>query len=120
MVQSLVSGSKNAVQRPVPHASREAVALIAAVAALFVLALVLAPRSSAIVPPTDCGTMIVKGKRYVIKADQLRCVTAKSHAKRYLSTHTKPQGYACRDFGAETKLKFRCSRGIKVFFAIRH
>ncbi|MDX6679246.1 MAG: hypothetical protein QOE31_3298, partial [Solirubrobacteraceae bacterium] len=26
----------------------------------------------------------------------------------------------CHTYGRETKLKFRCSRGIKVFFAIRH
>ena len=75
--------------------------------------------SAAIVPPSDCGRMTVKAKRYTIKADQLRCVTARSHAQRYLSTHRRPRGYTCRDFGRETKLKFRCSRGIKVFFAIR-
>jgi hypothetical protein len=80
----------------------------------------LAPSAPAIVPPTDCGTMVVRAKRYVIKADQIRCTTARTHARRYLTSHTKPQGYTCRDFGAETKLKFRCSRGIRVFFAIRH
>jgi hypothetical protein len=75
--------------------------------------------SAAIVPPTDCGVITVKGKRYDIKADQLRCKTAKPYASKYLSTHRRPTGYTCRDFGKETKLKFRCSRGIKVFFAIR-
>ena len=79
----------------------------------------LAPAGLAIVPPSDCGTMTVKAKRYSIKADQLRCATARSHAKRYLSSQIKPSGYRCRNFGAETKLKFRCSRSAKVFFAIR-
>ncbi|MDX6677270.1 MAG: hypothetical protein QOE31_1322, partial [Solirubrobacteraceae bacterium] len=39
--------------------------------------LALAPLSAAIVPPTDCGSIRVSGKRYTIKADQLRCRTAK-------------------------------------------
>lgn len=80
---------------------------------------VFAPHSIAIVPPTDCGALTVKAKRYTIKADQLRCVTARAHAKRYLSGAIRPSGYTCRNYGAETKLKFRCSRGVKVFFAIR-
>jgi len=92
--------------------------VLALVMALGTLA-VLAPHGSAIVPPRDCGTLTVNAKRYVIKADQLRCSSAKAHARRYLLTRSKPSGYMCRDFGAETKLKFRCSRGIKVFFAIR-
>lgn len=79
----------------------------------------LAPHSIAIVPPTDCGAMTVRAKRYTIKTDQLRCLTARSHAKRYLSSAIKPSGYTCRNYGAQTKLKFRCSRGVKVFFAIR-
>jgi hypothetical protein len=78
-----------------------------------------APRAGAIVPPSDCGTIVVKGKRYNVKADQLRCAPSRTYARRYLSSHRRPSGYRCRDFGSETKLKFRCSRGIKVFFAIR-
>lgn len=92
-----------------------AFALVMAVAAPAAVA----PHSVAIVPPAECGTMTVKAKRYTIKADQLRCPVARLHAKRYLSRATKPSGYTCRDYGAETKLKFRCSRGVKVFFAIR-
>ncbi len=79
----------------------------------------LAVPSAAIVPPTDCGVITVNHKRYNIKADQLRCKTAKPYASKYLSTHRRPSGYTCHDYGKETKLKFRCSRGIKVFFAIR-
>ncbi len=87
--------------------------------ALTIACAALATPSGAIVPPTDCGNVTVKGKRYNIKADQLRCSTAKPHATRYLSTHRRPTGYTCRDYGSQTKLKFRCSRGVKVFFAIR-
>lgn len=78
-----------------------------------------APHGVAIVPPRDCGKLTVKAKRYAVKADQLRCSTARVHARRYLSTHRRPSGYRCRDYGPETKLKFRCARAIKVFFAIR-
>ena len=82
------------------------------------LAVAAAPAGS-IVPPTDCGMQSVKGKRYQIKADQLRCTTAKRHSRRYLSERTRPSGYRCRNYGSETKLKFRCSKGIHVFFAIK-
>ena len=94
---------------------RPVLALVVAVATLGVLA----PDGPAIVPPSDCGRLTVKSKRYTIKADQLRCRSAKAYARRYLLKRSKPSGYTCRNFGAETKLKFRCSRGIKVFFAIR-
>ena len=85
-----------------------------------VLAVVLSLGSAqAIVPPRDCGMTTVKGQRYNIKADQLRCSTAKPHARRYLSTRRKPSGYRCKNYSGSTKLKFRCSRGDKVFFAIK-
>jgi hypothetical protein len=98
--------------RAIPRTCLTALALAATCAAI-------AAPSAAIVPPTDCGIITVKGKRYDIKADQLRCTTAKPWASRYLSSRKRPSGYTCRNFGSETKLKFRCSRGIKVFFAIR-
>jgi hypothetical protein len=75
--------------------------------------------AQAIVPPQDCGTTTVKGKRYSIKADQIRCSTAKPHARRYLRTGRRPSGYRCKSYGSSTKLKFRCERGVKVFFAIK-
>ena len=74
----------------------------------------------AIVPPKNCGMERVSGHRYQIKADQLRCTTAKRYSRTYLATGHRPRGYRCRNFRAsDTKLKFRCSRSIKVFFAIR-
>ena len=100
---------------PTPRA-RLAAAALALACGLFAA---FAPAGRAIVPPADCGIVKVDGKRYAVKADQLRCRTAKPHASRYLSTHRRPSGYTCRDFSRATKLKFRCSRGIKVFFAIR-
>lgn len=77
------------------------------------------PAAQAIVPPVDCGMTTVKGKRYNIKADQIACRTAKPHARRYLSTGRRPSGYRCRSYSGSTKLKFRCARGVRVFFAIK-
>ena len=89
------------------------------IAGVLALALLVAPGAPATVPPKNCGKMSVSGKRYQIKADQIRCATAKSHARRYLRTHDRPSGYRCNDFGSSTKLKFRCSKGNRVFFAIK-
>ncbi len=100
---------------PISRARHATTALVVT----FAMLAAFASRGHAIVPPADCGRITVKAKRYTIKTDQLRCSTARSHATRYLSTHTRPRGYTCRDYGADTKLKFRCSRGVKVFFAIR-
>jgi len=80
---------------------------------------VIASGAGATVPPKNCGTMTVKSKRYQIKADQMRCATAKTYSRRYLSRHARPSGYRCTDFSSSTKLKFRCAKGVRVFFAIR-
>lgn len=75
----------------------------------------------AIVPPKDCGYVAVHAKRYNIKADQLACTTARRYSKNYLiSVKRKPTGYRCTRYtSAETKLKFRCVKGTRTFFAIR-
>ena len=75
--------------------------------------------AAAIVPPKNCGKLEANGKRYNIKADQMRCRTARKYARRYLTSGHKPRGYSCRNYGRETKIKFRCSKSIKVVFAIR-
>ena len=76
--------------------------------------------ANAIVPPKNCGMQTVSGKRYQIKADQLRCRTAKRYSRTYLSSARRPAGYHCKNYRAsETKLKFRCAKSIRVFFAIR-
>ena len=92
----------------------------AKVLALAVTALALsAVAAAAIVPPRNCGMQTVSSKRYQIKADQMRCPTAKSYSRRYLSAGRRPQGYRCRNYDRSTKLRFRCAKGVRVFFAIR-
>jgi hypothetical protein len=75
--------------------------------------------AGAIVPPRNCGFMTVKSHRYNVKADQVRCRRAREYTRDYLRTHDRPSGYSCRNYDASTAMKFRCTRGIKVFFAIR-
>lgn len=94
-------------------------ALAALTAALLVGVAAAGPPAGAVVPPTDCGTLSVDGKRYTVKADQLRCADARSHTRRYLGERRRPAGYRCRDYTSSTKLRFRCSKGVRVFFAIR-
>jgi hypothetical protein len=94
-----------------------AVGIAAAVA--FAAFAAFAVEAGATRPPRNCGMMTVKSKRYQIKADQIRCTRAKTYSRRYLSRHARPASYSCRDFGSGTKLKFRCSSGKRVFFAIR-
>ena len=88
---------------------------------LAVIALALsAGGASAIVPPKNCGMQSVSGKRFQIKADQMRCTTAKRYSRTYLAEGRRPSGYSCNNYRAsDTKLKFRCAKGIRVFFAIR-
>ena len=94
--------------------------ILVLVAAALALAVVFAPSQAwAPVPPKNCGMLASKGKRYNIKADQMRCRTARKHSRRYLASHRKPRGYSCRDYGRGTSIKFRCSKGQRVIFAIR-
>ena len=95
--------------------SRYLLGLVAALA----LAAVVAPSTGAIVPPKNCGMMTVNGRDYQIKADQMRCDTARTYSRRYLRSHTRPSGFRCHDYSSGTKLKFRCSKNIRVFFAIK-
>ena len=90
-----------------------------AIAGILALALFVSAGATATVPPKNCGKLSVSGKRYQIKADQMRCTTAKTYSRRYLSSHDKPSGYRCNNYGASTKLKFRCSKCVRVFFAIK-
>ena len=90
------------------------VALAVALAAVFATAV-----ASATVPPRNCGALKVGSRSYIIKADQIRCSTAKADAKAYLVSRKVPRGFSCRNFTG-SKMTFRCSRRIQVFFAIRH
>jgi hypothetical protein len=94
---------------------------VAAAGALiaFAAAAVSGTGAGATVPPKNCGMMTVKSKRYQIKADQMRCSTAKTYSRRYLTRHARPSGYRCTDFTSSTKLKFRCAKRVRVFFAIK-
>jgi hypothetical protein len=78
-----------------------------------------APPASAVVPPTNCGNVKVKGDKFNVKADQIRCKKAKRFAVDYLKHKDHPRGYKCENYGAGTRIEFRCAKGIKVFFAIR-
>jgi hypothetical protein len=91
----------------------------AALLLAFGICAVAGPSAGATVPPRNCGIMIVESKRYQIKADRMRCTTAKTYSRRYLSSHSRPSGYRCSDFAGSTKLKFRCAKGVRVFFAIK-
>jgi hypothetical protein len=84
-----------------------------------VLALTLAPSGAgAIVPPRNCGMLEVGGARYNIKADQIRCRPARKYSKRYLQSGWRPSGYSCRRYSGSA-LRFRCTKGIRSYFAIR-
>jgi hypothetical protein len=89
--------------------------------AVLALAVAFAPSQAwAPMAPKNCGTLSAKGKRYQVKADQIRCDTARRQAARYLRHGTKPRGYSCKSYSAsETSIKFRCTKGVRVVFAIR-
>jgi len=94
--------------------------ILVVVTAALSLVVVLAPSPAwAPVPPRNCGMLEKGSKRFNIKADQLRCRTARRYARRYLTSHDRPRGFTCRDYGGGTSIKFRCSKGQKVIFAIR-
>ena len=97
------------------HVRRSFTVCALAVALVAVLATAVA---SATVPPRNCGDLKVGTRNYTIKADQIRCSTAKTDAKAYLVSRKVPRGFACRTFTG-SKMTFRCSRKVQVFFAIR-
>jgi hypothetical protein len=75
--------------------------------------------SPAPVTPVNCGLITVQGKKMQIKADQVRCTTAKKWARRYLESRWRPSGYSCRNGSSSTKLKFRCWKRQRTYFAIK-
>ena len=94
------------------------IAAVVALVAMLATTLVVVAGAGATVPPKNCGTMVVKGRTYQVKADQIRCRTARDYARRYLSSADAPSGWRCRSF-TSSKMKFRCTRGIRVVFAIK-
>ena len=93
-------------------------ALLLATAAAALLAL--PTLATAVVPPKNCGTMTVSGKRYQVKADQISCRSGREYAKRFITSGRKPSGYRCRDYPSRKgRVDFYCNDGRKIFFAIR-
>ena len=93
-------------------------ALLAAIIVALLLVGTGGQAAQATVPPRDCKIMKVGGKRYNIKADQIKCRTARTWSGTYLRTHRGPRGYRCRDIRG-SRMVFRCLRGERSFFAIR-
>ena len=81
-----------------------------------------ATHAGAIVPPKDCGRISVGSHRYNIKADQLKCSSARRYSARYLRTRHGPRDYACHRFRGSA-LVFRCvntrANPDRTFFAIK-
>jgi hypothetical protein len=76
--------------------------------------------SPAPVPPKDCDFIKVKGQRYNIKADQVKCRKARKLSRHYLAGKGKPKGYSCQRYpDSETEIAFRCTKGARTLFAIR-
>jgi hypothetical protein len=63
--------------------------------------------------------MRANGKLFKIKADQMRCRRARRYSRRILENADRPRGYDCKSYGSETRIRFRCNKGDRVFFAIR-
>lgn len=92
---------------------------IAALALAALLLLVFAAPSPAPVAPRKCGEIAVGSKSYLVKADQIRCKTAKRWARSYLRSGWSPDGYTCRKGSSGSQLKFRCWRNQRTYFAIK-
>lgn len=92
-------------------------------ALLIGFALLVPVQAGAIVPPRDCKYMTIKGKRYNIKADQLKCTSARKYAQTYLTKRRKPRGYKCVRGSSGSKLAFNCVakryNPDRAFFAIK-
>ena len=83
-------------------------------------ALCLPSAATGVVPPKNCGTKTIAGKRYQVKADQMSCKRGRRLAKRFIVRNRKPRGYKCRDFPSQrNRVDFYCSKERKIYFAIR-
>ena len=93
---------------------------LALLALTLAAALCLPAATGAVVPPKNCGTMDVRGKRYQVKADQISCTSGRRYARRFLIRGTKPSGYRCRDYPSKKgRVDFYCNDARKIYFAIR-
>ena len=69
---------------------------LAAMVAAFAVALTASVPAGAITAPVQCGTIKVKGKKWRITADQIRCSTAKKYSATYIRTFRTPRYYKCK------------------------
>ena len=67
-----------------------------ALMAVLAACLVATVPAGAIVAPVQCGSITVKGKKWKITADQVRCSTAKKWSETYIRTFKEPRYYDCR------------------------
>ena len=98
---------------------RGGIAASGAVALAALLLLVFAAPSPAPVTPRKCGDITVGSKRYLIKADQIRCRTAKRWSRGFLKSGWRPSGYSCRNGDSGTQLRFRCWKRQRTYFAVK-
>ena len=103
--------------------TRTVTLLTAVLTAVALFAATLAARpAGAVVPPKDCGKITVSGKRYGVKAQHLKCTTAREYSARYLRSRTKPRYYSCFTYTG-SKIKFRCAAARyspdREFYAIK-
>ena len=90
------------------------------IAAALVAALAIPGAATAVVPPKNCGTITVSGKRFQVKADQISCAAGRDHARRYIRTKRGPRGYRCRNItNRRNRVNFTCFNGRKTFQGIR-
>jgi hypothetical protein len=70
------------------------------------------------VPPRDCGPMQLRGTTYTIKADKVRCTTARRWSRTYVLRRRAPRAWRCRR-PVGTRVKFTCRSRDRTFFGIR-
>jgi len=92
---------------------------VAAFALVVAVLLTFPAPSPAPVAPVNCGNISVKGKTFQVKADQIRCATAKKWTRKYLQASWRPSGYSCRKGASSSSLKFRCWKRSRTYFAIK-
>jgi hypothetical protein len=57
---------------------------------------------------------------YSVKTHLVSCKFAKSWTNTYLSKNRKPPKFSCTKYNPkQTRIRFRCYRGDKDFFAVR-
>ena len=87
------------------HTIRTSLAVALACA---LLAAGFAASAGAIVPPRNCGNVKVGSRTFNIKADQLRCTSAKKYGVAYVRSHKAPRYYRCKHGASGSALYAQC------------